>query len=297
MRALLTLFLLGHLFCPLRAEALTIVVDFKDPGSTQSSDLAGGIVETFDIAAYGFLEAERPTLYNSILTELRRDFYDIPTMGVNPASVIPDGQQLDIDFVIGDIGSAPSNGDSEYYYVQVGDAVSAPSPNTLGQALGPVVRDSNGNHPFFVANATVLASVFTDNINGLCCLTPSGILSSGDLTASTHAVNGTLAHEIGHLVSLEHMDVAGSITPNGLDPLMGTGAIDLLPQQRLVDREFSFSGFNSEDGGAMLTPISQLVGALGTRAAPAAAVPEPATFALAATGLFGVLLLGRRRRR
>ena len=292
MRALLTIIILGLMFFPMRVEALTIVVDFKDPGSSTTMDLAGGKVDAFDVTSFGFLETDRSTIYSSILSELERDFYDIPTVGVNPASAIPDGQQLDIDFVVGDIGFAPSNGDPEYYYVQVGSDIGPPS-TILGQALGPVVRDSAGNHSIFILNATILATVFTDNIQTLGGLTPANILSIGDFAATTHAITGTLAHEIGHLVSLDHLDVAGSMTPNGFDPLMGTGAIDLTPQQRLFDREFSFSGFNAEDGGNMQTHISQLVGALGTRAAPVAAVPEPATLALAALGLLSLLLIRR----
>ncbi|REJ64728.1 MAG: PEP-CTERM sorting domain-containing protein [Planctomycetota bacterium] len=296
MRARITLLLLGLLLFPLRAEALTIVVDFKDFGEPVTPDIIGGEVGFFDIASFGFADttANRTTLYNSILSELERDYHDIPTVGQNPLSPIPDGHELDIDFVIGDVGTAPSNGDTEFYYMLVGTGVVKPSANTLGQAFQDAVRDSSGNHSIFIPNGIVVGSVFTDSINGLGFLTPPNALTSGNLSFTTHAINGTLAHEIGHTVSLDHLDKALAVTPNGLPPLMATGAIDLPNQDRLFDREFSFSGFDSQDGGAARMYLSQLVDALGTRPVPLTAVPEPSTIVLAAVGFVGLCWLRRR---
>lgn len=296
MRAALSLIIFGLILCPLRSEALTIVIDFKEAGEIEYIDANTNKVGTFDVTSYGFVDGDRPAIYDSILTELKHDYHDIPTMATDPSSPIPAGHELDIDFVIGDVGVAPSNGDSEYYYVQVGDAITSPSPTTLGQAYADGVRTETGLHYFFINTGSILASIFTDHIvDAVTALTPPDALTTGDLFYSTHAVAGTLSHEIGHLLSLEHLDVAGSLTPNSLIPLMGTGAIDLTHQHRIFDREFSYSGIDSQDGGASRTYVDQLVGAVGTRLAPVTAVPEPATIAMAAFALAGLLVLRRRR--
>jgi hypothetical protein len=115
-----------------------------------------------------------------------------------------------------------------------------------------------------VAVGSVVSSVFTDNIQNLGSLTPGNALGSGTLGFTVDAIAGTVSHEIGHAVSLRHIDKAGSATPTSFPPLMGTGAIDLPNQDRISDREFSFSGTNSQAGGQSQQHYDQLVAALGT---------------------------------
>ncbi|HYE21008.1 MAG TPA: PEP-CTERM sorting domain-containing protein [Tepidisphaeraceae bacterium] len=278
---------------PRPAHALTIVVDFKSIGEPNTTGQYTDTVSAFNHAAYGFTDDQLPTLISSIMTELNRDYKGIPTKATLPASPINAGFELNIDFVVGNIGQAPSNGDAEYYYAQIGTyagPVGGTFQNALGVAAPSSVRNSNGTDGF-VGIGAVVASIFTNNIRNLPTLTPSNALTSGDLTYSTYAIEGTLAHEIAHTLSLDHINKAGSVQPNGLPPLMGTGVIDLPNQDRIMDREFSLSGINGEQGGAAEPQIAQLVAAVGVRAV----VPEP--------GAAGVLVLvagaavARRRRR
>jgi hypothetical protein len=71
-------------------------------------------------------------------------------------------------------------------------------------------------------------------------------LTNGNLNYTTNAIAGTLSHEIGHTLSLLHINKTNIETPNGLPPIMGTGAIDLPNQDRIGEREFSLRGFNAQ---------------------------------------------------
>jgi hypothetical protein len=217
------------------------------------------------------------------LQEINNDYHNIATGGVSPIGV---GQELDIDFVIGDIGFAHSNGDSEYFYIQIGTEAGAGGP--LGFACVACVRGGLGIVPV----SSVVGTIFSDNIQGLGGVGTA--LSSGNIDATAFALAGTISHEIGHTLSLGHIYRDTAITPNGLDPLMGTGALDLPNSARIVDREFSLSGQDS-DGNGGRTPVNyiqQLVDSVGLRNAPATAVPLPASWLLM---LLGIVVLIRRK--
>lgn len=277
---------------PRPAQALTIVIDFKSIGESNTTGQYTDTVTAFDHAAYGFADEQLPTLISSIMTELNRDYKGIPTKATLAASPINAGFELNIDFVVGNIGEAPSNGDVEYYYAQVGTyagPVGGTFQNALGVAAPSYVRNGNGTDGAAGIGA-VVATIFANNIRNLGVLTPSNALTSGDLTYSTFAIEGTLAHEIAHTLSLDHINKTGSVQPNGLPPLMGTGAIDLPNQDRIMDREFSLSGVNTEQGGAAEPQLAQLVTAVGVRA-----VPEPGAVGLLV--LFAGAAMAHRRRR
>ena len=264
-----------------RCPALTFVIDMKSASQPVTTDRVGNQVGGFDYAGFGFAAAQQATLDASILESVRDDYYGIPTQATMPASPIPAGFRLDVDFVLGDVGVRPSNGDPEYYYAQVGTAVRSPGATTLGVSGTASVRTAAGAQGYYTSRA-VACSIFSDHINALSNLTPADALTSGDLTSTTYAIAGTLAHEIGHTLSLYHVNKAGSVQPDGLPPIMGTGAIDLPNQDRLGPREFTLSGYDSESGSPQFQ-IAQLVGAVGLRA-----VPEPsmaAALALLAAGL------------
>lgn len=266
------------------AADVTVVLDFKLSGSPNTTAITGDTVGAFNFAAFGFANngANYTALTASITSEVRNIYYGLPTNNIDSRSAIPMNTQLKIDFVQGTIGQLPSNGATEYYYAQIGTGVSGPNIGALGVAQLNAIRSSNGTHPGSVPNAAIVCSVFSGNIQALGGLTPANALSSGNLTFSTYALAGTLAHEIGHTLSLSHINKAGSVTPTGLPPIMGTGAIDLPNQDRIGPREFAYSGFNNEAGGAAVTHVSQLVGALGVRA-----VPEPLT-----VSLLGAVVIG-----
>jgi len=204
------------------------------------------------------------------MTELRNDYYNI----VSPS--IPSGQQLAIDFVQGTVGDggATANGDSNYYYLAVGNANNASEP--LGEAFLNGAFGTPGN---------VIGAIYTDEIF-------SGVFNAlgtpGDLFQTTHVIEGTLAHEIGHTVGLEHCNFGGAVTPNGLDPLMASGATGLPNASRITDREFSTS---CVEGGGTQATINLLVTNVGLEDAPQ--VPEPATILIFGIGLAGFRFLRR----
>ena len=277
------------------APTLTFILDFVDAGQNIVDPFGGGTFTPFDVTAFGFAATDHDLVTNAVLDTVRQHYYSIPTVGADNRSPMPDGQQLDINFVIGDLGSAPSIGATEFYTTVIGTAPTAPA---LGVAFLSAVRDAGGNGPLpGFTNGSHVASVYTNVINSLGGLTPADIvipdepagvhfdvasgdgtmalqdaLTSGNLTFTRNAIAGTTSHEIGHTLSLTHMNVAGSVTPTGAPPIMGTGAIDTPNQARIGLREFGYSGFDGENGNAPIFHVQQLIGALGTRDAATAGV-------------------------
>lgn len=281
--------------------ALTFVLDFWEASQGASTvDAFGNTIVPFDVAAFGFTPAEYDMVTAEILRTVRNHYHAIPTVGVDPQSPIPDGQQLAIDFVIGDIGDVPSNGATEYFTTYIGDTTTAGAP--LGLGFLSAARDAAGNPNPGFAIGDQISSVYSNNINSLGGLTPADVtedeiharyegtpfgdlihadiatgdrnvalqdaLTGGNLAFTANALGGTISHEIAHNLSLNHINATGAgaaVTPSGAPPIMGTGAIDLSNQARIGPREFSYTGSNQEAGGATQTHVAQLVGALGTR--------------------------------
>lgn len=249
---------------PHAANVLTFVLDFKDVSQGSTFDIFNNEVTSFDFASYGFSAGNLNALTASILAEVEQDYFS-ELVGTVAG---PPGQDLEIDFIIGDIGTPPV-GLSEYYYIQIGTGIAGPhSGGTLGVAGGSVVRNSGGAGPNSgIQVGDVVGSVFTDAIVTLGGLTPSNALTSGNIAFSTFGIGGTLSHEIGHNLSLSHINKSGSVQPTaGRPPLMGTGAIDLPNGDRILDREFSLSGVDGENGSVARQHIQQLVNAVGLHA-------------------------------
>ena len=265
---------------------LTFVLDFWETSQGTLTDTFGNDIIPFDVTGFGFADADFDMVTDAILDQVRDHFYNIPTMGTDARSPIPNGRQLSIDFVVGDLGTDPSNGATEFYYAVIGGSSSSGTP--LGLGFLSSARAATGIGPNFgFTNGDQLLAIYSDNINGLGGLTPADIgsdhpsdlavagdnqalrdaLTSGNLTFTRNALGGTTSHEIGHTVSLLHMNVAGSVTPTGAPPIMGTGAIDTPNQARIGLREFSYEGQNAEAGSATQFHVQQLMDALGTRPA------------------------------
>ncbi|APZ91632.1 hypothetical protein Fuma_01221 [Fuerstiella marisgermanici] len=284
---------------------LTFVLDFIDPGQAPLTDFFGFQMNTFDVTNFGFAATDFDLVTNAILETVQSHYRDIPTQDIDPNSPIPAGQELDIDFVIGDSGVAPSNGATEYYVIGLGDL-----NQNLGGLLGIAgnignVRDGNGVGPnVYIDGITpqalggVAASTFTDQflvidslVNPPGALTlPDGAdgprfnpekstewgrlaLTSGNLTATREAIAGTTSHEIGHTIALRHIGVAGSVTSTGKTPVMSTGAIDAGIQSFIEPHEFAYSGQNPGElaGEAPFNvfPVQELINSVGLRTAGA----------------------------
>lgn len=263
---------------------LTVILDFNDPNQSNTADIFGNGVSTFDVTGYGFAESQRGAVYNGILNKVLGHYRNIDLGAVDPSQT---GRMLDIDFVIGDVGVAPSNGDTDFYTFQIGSAL--PGVGSLFGVAGlGVIRSPTGvANQFNIRRDDISGSVFTDAVNRL-----SGVgdqLTSGNEEATFNAISGTLSHEIGHALSLEHLNVFFSETPNGLPPLMAVTPLGLTNEQRLMPREFSISGINQEDGFRQQFHIQQLINAVGTRP-----IPEPSSALLL---LISVATLSSVRRR
>ncbi|HUQ70593.1 MAG TPA: hypothetical protein VM165_13770, partial [Planctomycetaceae bacterium] len=243
-------------------STVTVVLDFKTVAEGITTDVFGNDVGDFDVTSFGFAASQFDQVVAAIAAEVDQDYFsELVGTVAGPA-----GRDLKIDFVVGDFGTPPP-GPTEYYYVQIGSGIAGPhtGAGTLGVAATSAIRTETGvADQFGLAGVAFVSSIFTNNIRGLGGLSPSNALSSGNLTYTTYAVAGTLAHEIGHLLSLSHINKAGSTQPTpGVAPLMGTGAIDLPNQDRITDRQFSLSGVDGQNGNAPRQHVQQLVNALG----------------------------------
>ncbi|HQZ97413.1 MAG TPA: DVUA0089 family protein, partial [Pyrinomonadaceae bacterium] len=258
------------------ANILTIVLDIRwtTDAAASTSDIFGNTTARWDPSLFGFTNtpANRTLIENAILAEVQEDYFN--ELAGTVAG--PPGQDLRIDFILGDIGVAPP-GLTNYYYMQLGDGTAGPHIGALGVAGGSVVRNSGGTGPNFgIVVGNVVGSIFIDNIQGLGGLAPANALSSGDITFTTFAVAGTTSHEAGHALSLSHINKAGSTQPTAVPPLMGTGAIDLPNQDRIGERSFSLSGVDGENGNAARQHIPQLLGAIGLHSTAACTLTCPA---------------------
>ena len=242
------------------SQLLTFVVDFIDPEQSSTSDIFGNQVGPLDLGEYGFSPAQFSEVRAAIIAEANSDFTD--ELAGTEAN-LPENR-LRINIIEGDIGTPPP-GIDEFYFIQVGSAISGPQTGSLGVAGLSVARNPAGQGPNSgIEIGDVVGSVFADNLQNLAGLTPFNALSSGNLEFTVNVITGTTSHEIGHTVSLSHANSNQSMQPTqGAGPIMGTGAIDLSNQARLSDREFSLAGMNEENGNAPIFHVDQLVGSLG----------------------------------
>ncbi|MFK7822447.1 MAG: beta strand repeat-containing protein [Planctomycetaceae bacterium] len=283
--------------------SLTILLDFIDPAQGTFVDPLGRTMTPFDPTNFGFGAGSTDLIANSVLDLVRSHYLNIVTSDVDPRSPIPQGMQLDVDFLIGDFGTDPGTG-NEYYAVLIGDSPDAPA-GLAGQSYGiGQIRDANGAGPtpsaIFPGNlGDPGASVYADQIasfspglnppdafgavpgasdpfpmsdrNAAASFDSTAFadgLTSGNLDFTTKALGLITSHELGHALSLRHVLLNGSSTPTGLSPIMATPALDGSIQVLVEDNEFAFSGTNPEDGVPFVqNSVQQLVNAIGLRRA------------------------------
>ena len=245
-----------------KAEALTVLLNFVS-GPTTDINNVGTLPESF--ASWGFTGMSLTDIRSATLAAVQNHYLGYPSFATNALSHLPVGFELDINFAWSNGLAAPINGDTEWYYMAIGDA--NPNQGFFGQACLGCVRNSAGVST--VANGAIFGSTLTDSISGLPNLADSN-------TQRINLLAGTVSHEIGHGLNLVH--------PNGqaLNPgaslwlVMATGASpSLMPSaERVKDRDFSYGEF------------SRLMQTVGLR--HVTVVPEPGTWLLMGLGLVAV---------
>jgi hypothetical protein len=241
------------------AEALTVLLNFVS-GPTTDRNNVSTLPETF--ASWGFTGMSLTDVRNATLAAVQNHYLGYPSFATNALSPLPAGYELNINFEWSNGQTAPVNGDTEWYYMNIGDA--NPNQGFLGQACLGCVRNSAGNST--VANGTMFGSSLTDTISGLL----------GLATSNAHRINllaGTVTHEIGHGLSLVHPSGQAPNPGASLWSVMATGASpSLMPStQRILQRDFSYVEFNT------------LINRIGTR--EVMPIPEPSTYLMLALGL------------
>jgi hypothetical protein len=158
---------------------LTIVLDFIEPTQGSVVDANGYDVTPFNLVPFGFTPGDYDLVTRAILATVEDHFRDIPTNVDNRLSPIQPGRELDIDFVIGETGTAPSNGATEYYVVTIGETNDLPFPGIVGQAadLGNI-RNLQGQGPgqglfgYNQLNGASAMGVYTNEFASIGGLTP-----------------------------------------------------------------------------------------------------------------------------
>jgi len=230
----------------------------------------GTTADTF--AAFGFTGMTTAQIQAGVLSAVTNDYLGYPTGGLSP---LPAGKELNINFVMSTLITAPGNGDPEYYFVAIG--TNTTSDPFLGQACLGCVRTSGGVS-FPGNNHAIVGSILTDVIQGAL-----GGLATTD-AQRINLIAGTVSHEVGHALSLPHPASALANPGASTFSLMATGAAptNMPNSQRVLDRAFGYTEF------------SQLITAIGVRDV---SVPEPASLATLALGSVLIVLRARRRTR
>ena len=251
-----------------KAEALTVLLNFVS-ASTVDRNGVGTLPESF--ASWGFAGMSLADIRNATLAAVQNHYLGYPSFATNALSPLPAGFELNINFEWSNGQTAPVNGDTEWYYMNIGDA--NPNVGFLGQACLGCVRNSSGVST--VANGTIFGSTLTDSISGLL----------GLATGNQQRINllaGTVTHEIGHGLSLVHPSGQAPNPGASLWSVMATGASpSLMPSaERVKDRDFSYAEF------------STLIQTVGLR--QVTVVPEPGTWLLMGLGLVAVGVVRRK---
>lgn len=252
---------LGCAALPQTAQALTVMLNFT---GTATTDMWGVTTESESFASWGF-SMSLAQLRTATLNAVIDDFHGFPSLGGDASSPLPVGKQLDIDFELSFGLTAPTSGDSEYYFVNIGNA--NPDNGFLGQACYGCVRGGGWS----VANGTQVGSVLTDTIANLLALATND-------TERLNLLVGTLTHEIGHTLLLDHPTGTQANPGASIYSVMSTGAppTSMPNNQRILDRDFSYTEF------------ATLIQTVGLRDIPVQSVPEPSSWLLVAAAAWAV---------
>jgi hypothetical protein len=255
---------------PKPAHALTVLLDFVSAPTIDPFSVTT-VPETF--STWGFTGLNLAGVRNAVLNAVVDDYLGYSSMAADPLSPLAAGRELNINFGITNGQTGPTNGDSEYYYIAIGDA--SPNEAFLGQACSGCVRNSGGVST--IASGALFGSLLTDSIATLLSLATND-------TQRINLLAGTLSHEIGHSLTLVHPGAALANPGASAYSLMATGAAptSMPNNQRILDRDFAYSEF------------ATLIQSVGLRDA-VSPVPEPETYAMMLAGMLFVIGTARAR--
>jgi hypothetical protein len=141
---------------PKPAQALTVVLNFV-PSATTDIFGVGTLPESF--SGWRFTGLNLTGVRSAVLSAVTNDYLGYAAVGANASSPLPNGKELNINFTSSVGLTGPGNGDSEWYYMAIGDA--NPNQSFLGRACVGCIRDSSGVAT--VANGTIFGSTLTDS--------------------------------------------------------------------------------------------------------------------------------------
>jgi hypothetical protein len=236
------------LLASFNANALLVKLDFSSLGSL---DLWKNTTDYFDVTQAGLNASDFGSITQSILLSVQEDYYS------SSYGFINSNQELDVDFMIAQVSDDVSTIDVNNYTIQIGSRTSGPH-NGFGVACLGCVSNAT------VAANSIFGSVFSNNIFNVLTTAAGGLW---DLTETVNAIAGTLSHEIGHALGVDHPPGQQSNPGESLWDVMATGSSpsNMPNDQRLLNR--AFSDIN----------MQTLVNNIGLRTIP---VPEPSTSVL-----------------
>lgn len=270
---------LALMCAPVRdANALTMVLDF----SSTATDVFGQRTGAFNATPYGFDTLLTLTeVTSAVLAAVEHHYLDYPTTSEDPLSPLPNSKILDINFVIGTYATGPGNGDSEWWTIKIGSGISgsaATNSSIYGQACLSCARTAGGAPNYYgLAYGSLIGSIFTDHIDDIA-------YQAANDNQLINLIAGTISHEIGHTLSLDHPGAQAANPGDSAWGLMGSGATSMPNSQRFLQREFTYTNF-----GLLMTSVG-----LDDVVVPAdpVTVPEPNILHLLGLGLLALLAAG-----
>lgn len=219
--------LLLFILTSFNANALLIKLDFETLGSV---DMWGNVTSSFNEAQAIGLNESYSNLTNAILEAVRGDYYSTSYSFLNVE------QQLDIDFMISSAATDVFDIDPEHYTIQIGTRTSGPHAGFGVACYGCAVGTSQSGSQYKDVANTVFGSVFSNNIFDWLLGDAGG---SYDLNEAVNAIAGTLSHEIGHALGLDHPPGMQINPGESAWGIMATGSTFMPNAERLSDRAFS----------------------------------------------------------
>ncbi len=252
-----------------RARATTIFLDFVTSSTTDILTPSATTTQADLAVLFSFSTLNNTQIQSALLNAVMNDFLGYPTVAANAGSPLPNGKQLNVNFLL----AGTSSLDPEFYFIDIGNG----SYSFLGQACLACIRTSIGGAPT-VPNGARVGSIISNTI-----ATSLASLATTD-AQRLNLLSGTISHEIGHTFSLYHPNSALANPGASLYSLLATGEAptNMPNDQRILDRAFSYSEF------------TQLISAIGVTDAP---VPEPATLSIFGIGISFIIGIRVRRSR